>query len=275
MAVSLAPIRRRAGCRGIRPFEAGSRLLLLERRLQLECAVRVCVDELSADPPLAQAEQQLLSSPLIDAGGVCARVQLRIELTAAEQLLPQTAMLFDIEVVGVELVRGPEIVIVATAQARGLLAKATEVNYLSGPGKGVILIKLASDDDKVLGFIASKGERDLLTVETTHLKPAYIRRNGLARSEKATVREHFIRNGDILTIVTIVSDPVYLTEPYIKSRNFQLDPGYHMTLYPCSVDVEIDRPAGEIPHYLPGANPFISEAAAKRVRDNQLRALDH
>jgi hypothetical protein len=27
--------------------------------------------------------------------------------------------------------------------------------------------------------------------------------------------------------------------------------------------VEIDRPAGEIPHYLPGANPFISEAAAK------------
>jgi DNA gyrase subunit A len=58
-------------------------------------------------------------------------------------------------------------VIVATAQARGLLAKATEINYLSGPGKGVILIKLTDDDDRVLGFIASKGERDLLTVETT------------------------------------------------------------------------------------------------------------
>jgi hypothetical protein len=100
-------------------------------------------------------------------------------------------------------------------------------------------------------------------VETTHLKPAYVRRNGLARSEKATVREHFIRNGDILTIVTIVTDPVYLTEPYIKSRNFVVEPGYHMTAYPCSVDVEIDRPAGEIPHYLPGANPFISEAASK------------
>jgi DNA gyrase subunit A len=63
--------------------------------------------------------------------------------------------------------RGPEIVIVATAQARGLLAKATEINYLSGPGKGVILIKLTDDDDRVLGFMASKGERDLLTVETT------------------------------------------------------------------------------------------------------------
>jgi len=40
------------------------------------------------------------------------------------------------------------------------------VNYLSGPGKGVILIKLGQDD-RVLGFMASTGDRDLLTVETT------------------------------------------------------------------------------------------------------------
>ena len=60
----------------------------------------------------------------------------------------------------------------------------------------------------------------MLTVETTHLKPGYLRRNGLARSEKATLREHFIRNGNVLTWISIVSDPVYLTEPYIKSRNF-------------------------------------------------------
>ena len=36
--------------------------------------------------------------------------------------------------------------IVATAEARGCLCRADEVNYLSGPGKGVILIKLASED---------------------------------------------------------------------------------------------------------------------------------
>ena len=47
-----------------------------------------------------------------------------------------------------------------------MLCKADEVNYLSGPGKGVILIKLG-DDDRVLGAIASTGDRDLLTVETT------------------------------------------------------------------------------------------------------------
>ena len=31
----------------------------------------------------------------------------------------------------------------------------------------MILIKLASKDDRVLGFIASTGDRDLLTVETS------------------------------------------------------------------------------------------------------------
>jgi hypothetical protein len=103
----------------------------------------------------------------------------------------------------------------------------------------------------------------MLTVEKTHLKPSYVRRDGLARSEKATVREHFIRNGNVLTLVTIVNDPVYLTDPYIKTRNFWLDPGYQMTLYPCSVDIEIDRPAGVIPHYLPGTNPFLDEWATQ------------
>jgi DNA gyrase subunit A len=70
------------------------------------------------------------------------------------------------EIVGVGRVAGGEILIAATAQARGILCKADEVNYLSGPGKGVLLIKLG-EDDKVLGFIASSGDRDLLTVETT------------------------------------------------------------------------------------------------------------
>ena len=71
------------------------------------------------------------------------------------------------EVMGVARITGKEVLIVATAEARGLLCRADEVNYLSGPGKGVILIKLASEEDRVLGFIASTGDRDLLTVETT------------------------------------------------------------------------------------------------------------
>jgi DNA gyrase subunit A len=71
------------------------------------------------------------------------------------------------EVVGVSRLTGGEILITATREARALLAKAEEVNFLSGPGRGVILIKLSSKEDRVLGFIASSGDRDLMTVETS------------------------------------------------------------------------------------------------------------
>jgi len=64
-------------------------------------------------------------------------------------------------------VEGDEVLIAATKQARAILCKVDEVNLLSGPGRGVILIKLTPDDDRVLGFTASRGDRDLLTVETS------------------------------------------------------------------------------------------------------------
>ena len=71
------------------------------------------------------------------------------------------------EVVGVAKLTGGETVIAATQEARAILCAADEVNYLSGPGKGVILIKLSGREDRVLGFIASTGDRDLLRVETS------------------------------------------------------------------------------------------------------------
>jgi DNA gyrase subunit A len=72
-----------------------------------------------------------------------------------------------VEVVGVAEVRGSETVIAATRQARAILCPVEEINYLSGPGKGVILIKIDAATDRVLGFVASTGDRDLLTVETS------------------------------------------------------------------------------------------------------------
>ena len=64
-------------------------------------------------------------------------------------------------------VTGEEIVIAATHDARAILCRVDEVNYLSGPGKGVILIKLTGKQDHVLGFVASVGDRDLMRVETS------------------------------------------------------------------------------------------------------------
>jgi DNA gyrase subunit A len=72
-----------------------------------------------------------------------------------------------VEVVGVARVTGRETVIAATQEARAILCAVDEINYLSGPGKGVILIKLNSDEDRVLGFIASTGDRDIMRVETS------------------------------------------------------------------------------------------------------------
>jgi DNA gyrase subunit A len=70
-------------------------------------------------------------------------------------------------VVGVEQISGTETLIAATEGARGLLCRVDEVNFLSGPGRGVILIKIDPSEDRVLGFLASRGDRDLLTVETS------------------------------------------------------------------------------------------------------------
>ena len=72
-----------------------------------------------------------------------------------------------VEVVGVSRITGDEVVIAVTHEARAMLCRADEVNYLSGPGKGVILIKLTEGEDYVLGFMASTGDRNLLRVETS------------------------------------------------------------------------------------------------------------
>jgi DNA gyrase subunit A len=71
------------------------------------------------------------------------------------------------EIVTAAATTGREVVIAATADARALLTRASEINFLSGPGRGVILIKVNFPDDKVIGAVVSKGDRDLMTVETS------------------------------------------------------------------------------------------------------------
>jgi DNA gyrase subunit A len=71
------------------------------------------------------------------------------------------------EFVGVDRATGDEVIIAATREARAILCRVEEVNFLSGPGRGVILIKLTSKDDRVLGVVVSSGDRQLMTVETS------------------------------------------------------------------------------------------------------------
>ena len=114
------------------------------------------------------------------------------------------------------------------------------------------------------GFSTGRWEGPVLTVETTHLKMAQVERNGVPRSDLGTLTEHFIRNGDILTIVQIITDPIYLTEPFIRSRDYVFAPAQTMGGYPCRPAVEVrNRPAGYVPHHLPGANPFLKNATIR------------
>ena len=109
------------------------------------------------------------------------------------------------------------------------------------------------------GYSTAKWDGDVLTVTTTHLKEGYLRRNGLPRSDKATLVEHWIRHGDFLTVAAIVTDPVYLAEPFIRTTDYELDLHQQVAPYPCGVVAEVDRPRGVIPHLLPGTNPYLHE----------------
>jgi hypothetical protein len=114
-----------------------------------------------------------------------------------------------------------------------------------------------------MGFSTGKWEGNMLTVYTTHLKQGWLRRNGLPESDRATLVEHFLRHGELLTHVSVVTDPIFLTEPFVRTQVFRLlkQEGQNW-LYPCDSVVEIaNRPRGEVPHFLPDENPFVHEFA--------------
>ena len=114
-----------------------------------------------------------------------------------------------------------------------------------------------------MGFSTGKWDGNILTVTTTHIKQGWHRRNGIPSSDRITLTEHFIRHDDHLTHVSIVTDPVYLAEPLIKSQDYILSTngeGNRNWLWPCEyVDEVPGRPQGVVPSYMPGENPFVHE----------------
>jgi DNA gyrase subunit A len=64
------------------------------------------------------------------------------------------------------VVSGKETVIAASQVRRVMVCKVDEINFLSGAGKGVLLIKL-DKDDRLLAAIVANDDRDTLTVKTS------------------------------------------------------------------------------------------------------------
>lgn len=118
-----------------------------------------------------------------------------------------------------------------------------------------------------MGFSTGRWDGDALVVTTSHIKQMWHRRNGIPQSDHVKLTERFILHGTVLTYVTMTEDPVYLTEPLVKTTNMLRNPRPlppQQLLYPCTAVVEIaDQPRGAVPHYLPGENPFLKEFAAE------------
>jgi glyoxylase-like metal-dependent hydrolase (beta-lactamase superfamily II) len=115
-----------------------------------------------------------------------------------------------------------------------------------------------------MGFSTGQWNGDILTVTTTHIKKEFYRRSGIPSSDLTTMVEHYIRHGNLLTHVMIISDPVYLTEPYVNSQEFVLmERGNQNWLYNCEYKMEVPQQKNDVPHFLPGKNPFIEDYAKK------------
>lgn len=128
------------------------------------------------------------------------------------------------------------------------------------------------------GFTTGEWRGSTLVTRTTHLKWGWVRRNGAPSSDQATVTTYYTRNENVLTITWMVSDPLYLTEPYVRSADFIAAPRGVTTaafgveapdrgnnIYAqCLPREEIARPdLHYVPHYLEGTNPFVGEHAKK------------
>jgi hypothetical protein len=111
------------------------------------------------------------------------------------------------------------------------------------------------------GFSTGVWQDNVLTITTTHLKENYLRRNGIPASDRRTFTEHWIRHGNYLTVVTAIRDPIFLSEPFVRSQTWLRDPTQQMGRDICETGAELPKAADVVPNHLPGTNPFLHEVA--------------
>jgi uncharacterized membrane protein YgcG len=142
--------------------------------------------------------------------------------------------------------------------SRELVALRTHISW-QGPERYIWMDGRPHPDEFAAhtwqGFSTGEWLGQVLKVTTTHLKMGWIRRNGIPRSDQAELTEYFHRHGNYLTWTVIINDPIYLTEPMVRSSDFVWAPGQQVLTYPCLIVAELDHEQGWVPHWLPGTNP--------------------
>jgi hypothetical protein len=116
-----------------------------------------------------------------------------------------------------------------------------------------------------MGFSTGVFEGNMLTVTTTHVKQGWYRRSNIPSSDEATTVEHWVRNGNIWTHISVTEDPNYLAEPLIKSEDLTLNPNPNgfTPFWECEYIEEGEQERGRVPSYFAGENPWVAEYAAQ------------
>jgi len=105
------------------------------------------------------------------------------------------------ELIGVYPINGSETVLAISADCRAMLCPVAEINYLSGAGKGVLLMRLAKTD-RLLGFKPSRGDRDLLVVETNRGAKKTISTTKYRTTSRGGKGNEIQKNGKITRIIS-------------------------------------------------------------------------
>jgi cyclase len=116
------------------------------------------------------------------------------------------------------------------------------------------------------GFSTGKFKGDTLIIDSTHMKEAFHRRNGVPSSFRATTIEHVSLDEPYLTWVVTTYDNDYLTEPVVRSATYIRAPTVQIPPYPCAAQQEeigADADAYRVPNYFMGENPYLTEVAMK------------
>jgi hypothetical protein len=112
------------------------------------------------------------------------------------------------------------------------------------------------------GFSTGEWVGNTLKITTTHLKDGYLKRGGPQTSDMLTMTEFLTRHDDLLTIVQVVEDPIYLDEPYVISITYSYDPNAGPSTENCSGSAFAENGGRDrhwVPHFLPGQNSGIGE----------------
>ena len=110
------------------------------------------------------------------------------------------------------------------------------------------------------GFSTGEWIGETLKITTTHIKEGFLRRNGVPNSEQAVVTEYLTLVEDFLIDVVVVRDPVYLTQPLVRTQEYRrLPDDVELEPYTCEAiwPLELGEPHHFTRHYLPGENPFL------------------